>query len=388
MKRCKLLAILLCLAMLLSFAACGGDEAQPAADASNAAAPAANAPSDGDFRTDYKLSYNHQMAGDWIAEFVNKEISSFVVDVMGFSYESPAFNFDSDQELADCQNLISAGVNGHMYYAAFDTLTPTICDLFAEAKVPFVTPENPPQGAALDALLECPYFVGAIYGDYYGSAYSLGERAAQMGCKNAIMLVGTIGVYGQEQRLKGFTDGFEANGGTVLEAARVNDNSEAAQAANDLYAAHADVADCVYAADPGMLEACFTAQANYGVDLMAFGSDLGSDHLQYVRDGKLVADGGHIPCFSVNACFLVNYLDGHPILDEDGKAPVIWDWKFFTIDETNVDAYETYYLNKNQHIADEDYQKLLYRYNPDVTYQDFIDFKDGFSLDYLVENAK
>ena len=352
------------------------------------ASAAAPAMAETEFRDDIHIGYNHQMAGDWIAEFVDKEISSFVKGVMNFEYSDPAFNFDSDQELADCQNLIAAGVDGHIYYAAFDTLTPTISDLFQDAKIPLVIPENKPGEESMEILMENPYFAGAIFADYYGRGYTLGQTATEMGYKNAIILAGTIGVWGQDESFQGFKDGFEAGGGTVLEGARINDNSEATQAANDLFAAHGAEADCVYASDPGMLEACFNANNAYGYDLMAFGSDLGSDHIQKVRDGKLIADGGHIPLFSVVTAMLINYIDGHPIVDADGKPAVFDDWKFFFINQDNVDDYEEFYLNKNQHIADEDYQKLLYRYNPDVTYDDFAAFIENFSLDYVVANAK
>ena len=42
----------------------------------------------------------------------------------------------------------------------------------------------------------------------------------------------------------------------------------------------------------------------------------------------------------------------------------------------NVDDYETYYLNQDQHISDEDYQSLLYRYNPDLENPLTVDSKD------------
>ena len=76
------------------------------------------------------------------------------------------------------------------------------------------------------------------------------------------------------------------------------------------------------------------------------------------------------------------------VLDADGNAAIFDDWEFFYIDSSNVDDYETYYLNKNQHIAAEDYQKLLYRYNPDVSYETFEQFIKDFSLDYVKANAK
>ena len=394
----RILSVVLAAAMALGLTACGsgGSSAASKSEAASGSSAAASAEVEsvsmpeesGDYRSDIHIGYNHQMAGDWIAEFVDKEVASFVKGVMGFQYSDPAFNFDSDQELADCQNLISAGVDGHIYYAAFDTLTPTVSDLFQDAQIPLVIPENKPGDESMQILMDNPYFAGAIFADYYGRGYMLGKAAAEKGCKNAIILAGTIGVWGQDQSYAGFKDGFEENGGTVLEAARVNDNSEATQAANDLFAAHGNEADCVYASDPGMLEACFNANNTYNLDLMAFGSDLGADHVQKVRDGKLIADGGHVPLFAVVAALLVNYIDGHPIKDADGKAPVFDNWEFFYIDDTNVDDYEEYYLNKNQHISAEDYQSLLYRYNPDVTYEDYEKFIENYSLDYVVANAK
>ena len=395
MKARKILSLVLGVTLAAGLAACGSpaesksESTKPASSQTSSSTASVSMPeTEGEFRSDIHIGYNHQMAGDWIAEFVDKEIASFVKGVMNFKYSDPAFNFDSDQELADCQNLLSAGVDGLIYYAAFDTLTPTISELYQNAETPFVIPENKPIDEVMTILEKNPYFAGAIFADYYGRGYMLGQAATEKGYKNAIMLVGTIGVWGQDMSLEGFKAGFEDGGGKVLEAARINDNSEATQAANDLFAAHGAEADCVYASDPGMLEACFNANSTYGLDLMAFGSDLGSDHVQKVRDGKLIADGGHVPLFAVTAALLINYIDGHPIKDADGKAAIFDDWKFFYIDSSNVDDYETYYLNKNQHIAAEDYQKLLYRYNPDVSYETFENFIQNFSLDYVKANAK
>ena len=57
--------------------------------------------------------------------------------------------------------------------------------------------------------------------------------------------------------------------------------------------------------------------------------------------------------------------------------------KAITVTSENVDEYEEYWLN-NQIFTPEDYQNLLYRYNPEVTWQDYLDLIEGYTFENMV----
>jgi ribose transport system substrate-binding protein len=84
---------------------------------------------------------------------------------------------------------------------------------------------------------------------------------------------------------------------------------------------------------------------------------------------------------------LLNYLDGHPILDENGQAPMSNGVKFVTVTKDNTDDFENYWLNSHPFTPD-DYKNLCYRYNPNVTWQDYVDLLDNYNFDNRVEALK
>lgn len=105
---------------------------------------------------------------------------------------------------------------------------------------------------------------------------------------------------------------------------------------------------------------------------------------QLILDGKLAAlNGGQLEECSVAAALACNWLDGHPILDENGKAPFFNQMMPCTIDETNAQAYVDKMESGEPIVPQEYYKNLLYRYNPDVTYDDFVEFLENYSQIYM-----
>jgi hypothetical protein len=54
-----------------------------------------------------------------------------------------------------------------------------------------------------------------------------------------------------------------------------------------------------------------------------------------------------------------------------------------TIDETNAQAYVDKMESGEPIVPQEYYKNLLYRYNPDVTYDDFVEFLENYSQIYM-----
>jgi hypothetical protein len=85
---------------------------------------------------------------------------------------------------------------------------------------------------------------------------------------------------------------------------------------------------------------------------------------------------------AVAAALLINYLDGHQILDADGKAPQLTNTGF-VVDQNNIDDFEALFVNDLPY-TEEVLQTLVWRYNSDVTYDTFVDFVENhLNLDAL-----
>ena len=90
-------------------------------------------------------------------------------------------------------------------------------------------------------------------------------------------------------------------------------------------------------------------------------------------------NGGNHVNGSIAECLLINYLDGHPILNEDGSKPFLDYLQAYLITPDNAAGFAKLYENANVFITDEMYQSLLYRNNPDVSLETFDAFLKGYA---------
>ncbi len=392
MKNMKaLLALLLALVMVFAMAACGAkDEAkEPAEDPVESNKPAEDnkEPADTDAEKpeefgSYEISYNCLGAGVWILDFGTAEVQ-YYADLMGFGFQAPSANFTADQMLKDCQNLLNAGVDGHLYFGCFGTLTPTISELFEEKETYFVMPDQLPTEESIDLLLANPYFAGAVGGDPYKAGYQMGQRAAADGYANALMIAGAIGDTVHDGRLNGFEAGFTDAGGKIVGVARCSSPAEATEKADDMLAAYGADADCVYGATTDFINGAFEAMNNYDMELMGYCSDIDNTAISLIKEGKLIGDGGMAVVSSLGAALLTNALDGKVIKDADGNAAIFTNLMPFIVDAENCDDYNANWFESHP-LDMSDYEQLLYRYNPDVDYNTWLDFIDNYNFEYVM----
>ena len=107
---------------------------------------------------------------------------------------------------------------------------------------------------------------------------------------------------------------------------------------------------------------------------------------EYIKEGIIQAgnDGIVLPSL-IAPTLLQNYLDGHPILDENGKPPHLQVHPF-KVDRNNVDDYMKVFTTEGRKpLPDEMLKNLCYRFNPDVTYEDFLDLVNNLTLDDLLK---
>lgn len=87
------------------------------------------------------------------------------------------------------------------------------------------------------------------------------------------------------------------------------------------------------------------------------------------------ANGGVNHSGSLAMTLIINALDGHKIVDENGKAVMLSDMEPIVITADNADAFVKLYNEGSNFVTDEEYKNLLYRYNPDVdmaAYKDYL----------------
>lgn len=368
----RTLAIVLALSMCLALAACGGKDKGGSGDGGAA----------------YHIGFNTWGAGTATFDFM-ADVTTDALDVYGATYDRASDDHMADKELQNIQNFISAQVDGIIMQSTADPTLPKAAEECAKAKIPFVLAVF--TGADADRAKvreENDYYLGAVNADMYEEGYIMGKAAAEDGHKTAVLLGGNVGDAHFEMRIAGFTQAFVTEGGgTILEEARCTSPAEGQEKANAMLSAN-KTADCLYAMVGDYVPGAVNAMETLGISMPIYVTNANTDAIEYIRSGKIAAatTGNDLVC-AVAAALMINYLDGHQILDADGKAPELKSVGF-KIDAGNVDDYERLFLD-NIPFTDAVLKTLVYRYNEDVTYDTFVDFVENhLNLDALVADNK
>ena len=372
-KHLKLVSLAVVAVMLLSFTACGkASDPAPSKDSSET----------GD--KTYTFGYNNFGQGAYPLDMNEKE-TTYALESVGVKIKVANNEFTVDKIITDAQNLISSKVDGLIVWSASDTLYSSFNDLCSSSKTPFVLGDKYPLGEDTKAMLrENPYFAGAISTQDADAGAQLAKRALADGHKTAIIVAAAAGDTNHDLRVAGFKDAFEAGGGKVLGVVHCADPSEAVQKSNDLLTANSE-AECLYGSGGDFSMGALSAMQSTGIKMPIYGTDIDPNVLKAIKAGDVVeANGAAGPyCAGIAGTLLLNYLDGHPILDENGQAPMSNGLKFVTVTKDNADDFEKYWLG-NHPFTPDDYKNLCYRYNPNVTWQDYQNLLDNYNYDTRV----
>ncbi len=365
MKRFLKIALVtaLCAAMTAALAACGGGAG------SEGGTEAAG--------ESYNIGYNTWGAGDATFDFMADVIEQ-ALTAGDAEFSRSSDDHMADKELQNIQNFISAGVDGIIMQTAADTVFPTAAKECAEAKVPFVMSTfSGTDDDRADANANNEFYLGTVTSDMYAEGYLMGQEATKNGCKTAVLLGGNVGDAHFEMRIAGFTKSFvEEGGGKILDEARCANPGEGQEKANAMLSATPD-ADCLFAMVGDYAPGAINAMETLGLSIPIYCSNANTDTIEYIRDGSVVsATAGNDLVGTVAACLLINYLDGHQIKDADGNPPELTN-AGFVVNTDNIDDFEEIFKTKGEPFSKETIQKLLWRYNNDVTYDDFADFVEN-----------
>ncbi len=337
----------------------------------------------------YKIGVNTWGSGVPILDLFGDE-AEYALKTFGCTTTRMSDDFTSDKELQNIQNMCSAGVDGICMQGAAVSTVPQMAKVCMDAKVPFVLYTFIGDDATREDLAaNNPYYVGAVDLDMVYDGKVVAEMAYNDGCRTAVIIGGNIGDNNMDQRSQGFTEQFEAMGGKVLAEARCTDASECPAKAEDMLSANKD-ADCIYAMVGDYIPGSLSAIENLKLSgkIKVYMSCVDKASAQYIKEGKIVAGNDGI-CLSssIAPTLLINYLDGHPILDENGKAPRLQTMPFI-VNKDNADEYMSVFCTEGVHpLTEEVLKSLCWRYNPDVTYQTYLDFiKNDLNLNALLKD--
>lgn len=368
----RILALTLALCTFTSLAACSGGNDSGSDDGEPA----------------YHIGYNTWGAGTATFDFM-ADVTEDALTAYGATSARASDDHMADKELQNIQNFISAQVDGIIMQSTADPTLPRAAEECAGAKIPFVLAVfTGDDGDRAKVREENDYYLGAVNADMYQEGYIMGKAAAEDGHKTAVMLGGNVGDNHMEMRIAGFTQAFVTEGGgAILDAARCTSPAEGQEKANAMLSANKS-ADCLYAMVGDYVPGAVNAMDTLGLNIPVYVTNANTDAIEYIRSGKIAAatTGNDLVC-AVAAALMINYLDGHQILDADGKAPELKSVGF-KIDVNNVDDYEKLFLD-NMPFTDQVLQTLVYRYNKDVTYDTFVDFVENhLNLDALIADNK
>ena len=401
MKIKRIFALIVASIMVLGLAACGSSSAPapaassakseapaaaassaPAAAASSASTAEASAPAEAAGGDTYTIGVTTWGSGVPILDMFGNE-NEYVLKMLGMNTNRVSDDFTADKQVTNVQTLISAGVNGIVNQGSGVTTIPQMAELCKQAGIPIVFNVSCGLEEDLQALQQNnEFYVGAIDLDMYLDGQMMGQKAYEDGCRTATMIGGNVGDQDIDKRMNGFTDKFEELGGKVLANARCTDNSECPTKAEDMLSANSD-ADCIYATVGDYVAGSMSAIDNLGLDTKIYCSCTDEDSAKYILEGRIAAgnDGIGLAC-AIAPALLINYLDGHQILDENGLAPRL-QTQPITVTAENAQDYIDIFYGGNHAFTEEMFKNLVWRCNPDVTYKDFADLMQNLNFDYI-----
>ena len=307
--------------------------------------------------------------------------NQYLCNIIGGTLDVANNEFTADKVVSNLENQLANNPDGVLIQTmAQTTFGQEISDVSAK-NLPFAFDSNFPED---ESLVEKCYSIESFCGGVCSNPYEMGVAMAELayadGHRTAVTTGAALGDYSHDNRMKGFKETFEKLGGTFLQDAHCADPSEAVAKTNDLLTANPDV-DCIYATGGDYLSACATIkESRSDLDVAIYGTDIDPTLNPYIEDGTVTAmNGGQGVCGSIAITLIVNYLDGHQILDADGKAPLFDNLNVFTITGENAAGFQKLYDAGANLVGDDNYKKLLYRYNPDVTIETYNEVLEGYA---------
>ena len=382
-KRVLAIALSAAMASSLVLAGCGssdsGESSQtPAAEESSAAEESTEgstaeesgeAATDGDY-SNLGLSFatNDFGQGEYSLD-INSWIVESVAGHVGSTADVVDNQFTVDNIITQLRSQLSKSPDGVCMIGIAETVFPAIKQACDEANVPYAFFGTPPTDETVAELEEDPLYAGTVLFDPVAEAEYIAEAAIEDGGTKAVILGGAQGDYNHDKRAEAFTAKFEELGGEVLDVARCDNPGQGDEKGSNLLSANKD-ADCAIGLGAGYITSLEGIRDKMGLDYKIYGMDTTPNLIQDVIDGKveMISCGANTGA-AFATILLINKILGHPILDEEGKAPFTKSLSLFYCTPDNAEQFQKFWDEcQRDPLTAEEVMELI---GPDVTYEQF-----------------
>jgi ribose transport system substrate-binding protein len=299
------------------------------------------------------IGFNNYSKGIYSLDILEK---GFLATCEALDVEPMVVNDEGKVENSsvNVDNMISAGVDGIVFFGIYDTMFPVIAQKCESAGVPFVFFDHMPADSVLVDLVEnFETYKGIAATVDNDTGRNLGAYAAGRGLKKAIVITAPRSDTSHVARTAGFTEAFEAGGGQVLNVSYGEvDLPSVMTRANDELTAHPDV-ECIYVTNGDAGAALVETLAKHPeVNAELYVTDLDPGVLSGLASGKVAAaNGAHWVNVDFATALLVNALRGNEVLD--GSNPPRLVVPVMVLPANLVDMYQKFWIDQQPFSPDE-----------------------------------
>jgi ABC-type sugar transport system substrate-binding protein len=315
--------------------------------------------------------------------------ANHAAEVLGVELVWKLGSYTGADELADCENLISAGCQG-IYFIPMDTAAnATLGSACQNAGVYFATSNRDIVDTSVLATMEAnPYFVVRVTDESYDVCKQMVKVLADQGVTKIAMLAGDPTDAMMVDRNKGFKDGAAEYGVTIIaeQTLASGDASANVDIVNN-FLTYADLGGIVCASGAaGVADAIMTAlnasnRAKGSIKVAEF--DTFDGNQQAFDDGWLAAScGGYTSECLISFLALVNRLQGNKISDSVVKLSLS---PLLITSAADMAIFSQYVDNKDVQLYSDEVIKSLVGEN--VTAADYQAILDAWSIAYVKQAA-
>ncbi len=374
----KFLVMVLLVTMMTMLVACnsgpatGGDDTKPEGEKT-------------EWATGRVIGKNTFTQGAYAHDIMTKT-AKVMLDGVGDSMKEFTAEGNISNLLNNVENMVNSGVDGALWWGVLDANYAVGPREYENAKIPFaffdVVPHDP---EILSDIEKMDYYSGSVSCNNFLMGQQMAKHAIADGCKKAIIFANEIGSP-VALRAEAFQEEFEKSGGEIVEISHAAIAANAhVEAASNMLATHTDV-DCIYAVGVDLALGVSSAAAKLpNRDIKIYTTDITPDSLDYLKEGSFSGlNGGHWPEVYLATALLLNNMDGHKIVDENGVAAALLINPVVVTPET-AEIYQKFWIDEMPY-SYENFKDLLYRNNPDVTYEDFKKAAENYTFENVLKN--
>lgn len=367
----KILALILSLVILVAmFAGCGAPA--PATDGTDAPASEGQpAEQNGDrIKIGVAIWSYTDALGQNVYDFMNHTAEALDCDV-----EFAANGFDTEETVANVENLIASGCDAIIVCNSSDGIMPKLINTCDENEVylsQFFRVISDEEVAKIANASE--YFLGCTHEDEESTGYNLGMKLADKGVKNVGLISWNHGDPTAEDRYTGYTRAFtDAGINLLVEQWEINTAEDASKTTENFLASYPEMEAIVVTGGSGEpLAGTVNAIENLGKagSVHVVSTDFLPTLREDIEAGKISAmSGGHWtdPFFSFMMAYNAVASDGAYMTER--PTEVTMDMVYVASVE-DVDNYNKWFLGEVPPYTAEEVQALAVSTNPSTTLED------------------